>query len=1162
MELLNKKPDKNLIFGKYKIQKVIGSGSFGYVYQGINMIDKKGVAIKVEKKELGLNLLEKESFYLYNLKGIGVPEVISYGYSGKYNVLVQTLLGESLGKIFHENKNHFSIKDLCMFSIQILDRIEYVHSKYIIHRDIKPENFLIGNPDKYMIYIIDFGLSKKYKSSRTNKHVQFRLTKKFTGTARYASINAVRGAEQSRRDDLEAIGYMLLFFLNGGKLPWQGVSCKAKAEKYVKIYHMKKNLNFSIFCKNMPSEIIYFIKYCRELEFEQKPDYDYLRSLFENILKEREITNDLHFSWINDFSILKDIKTSNNKTSIINMGKRKESPRSRIFKKLETSREVSKEKENSEEYKSKILKTNNSSKNIENIIILKSPTYNQYIIHKRYKSSDSNVKNNKDSENLKSGVALYNVSIDEEEQLNLKPSANKKIIDINMIKDSLLKNQGPSNKERKALKDNLFYFSKNVSLNLAKEKNINDSNLNNTANPNDIIKIQNSSLLNHNRIFSSNSINNNSNMNSYTNNNLTSPNIIKSSSYVKKTLANAERLESNKKNNKDLNLNINNIENIPFNKNYNKKILKKKFNNLKANNIIIKKQNSNVNIYRNKSNIFINNSMNISRSKNNSNFTNMSNNTAINKIKPNTNINNQIKNKKILNNIMKKDNKKRKIIKINLKNIPNITIQDSLNNNISNNINNNILNCKSAANILKKNVSPNNSQQNIKYSLIQKNNSLKKQNLIRNSNMPNNVNNNIDGKINKIKNMNIHGNIKKTSQNNYKKLTTQDLFNNNLIVNQSHNLKRITKYKNMRHKVNYPIQKSATTTNNDSIQKMQINKGTINTTINNNTIINNTINSNKNNNTIISIYNNYNLGKNINGNKYGFIHKKFNSNNIALNTLQNINKNNNINKGKNNYSYNGYNLKVNNYNNYIHINNRKNSTLTNIPSLNQIFNINYNTLNSIINNDNPNNNFNSQILSNKDYLIQEINSKKKLEDYFSLRNYQTNINESQKGKIKNLSSSRPNKSSYRNIIKELKMNIPRINGNQRNTTKNYINMKTNFLLNKNDIKNNQRFKSYNESLDNINRCNSFIYTSKLINNFNNKERIKSLDFIYPAVNRKQTDIFYQRIPNFKLNNSHFYDNKLFNDNFETFHKHRAQSNDYNNLRNNKSNKGQKPYNFF
>ena len=162
-----------------------------------------------------------------------------------------------------------------MFSIQILYRIEHVHSKFIIHKDIKPENFLIGEPDKYLIYIIDFGLSKKYKSSRTNKYVQFQLTKKFTGTARYASLNAIRGVGQFRRDYLEFISYMILYFFNNGKLPSQGISCKGKAEKYSKIYNMKKNLDLEEFCKYMPKEIIAYMDYCRKLEFEQKPDYDY-----------------------------------------------------------------------------------------------------------------------------------------------------------------------------------------------------------------------------------------------------------------------------------------------------------------------------------------------------------------------------------------------------------------------------------------------------------------------------------------------------------------------------------------------------------------------------------------------------------------------------------------------------------------------------------------------------------------------------------------------------------------------------------------------------------------------------------------------------------------------------------------------------------------------
>ena len=342
------KEEKNILFfGKYKIIKRIGHGSFGNVYEGINVIDNKKVAIKLEKKESGVDLLKNESYYLFSLRGIGVPELISYGYSGKYNVLVQSLLGESLGKIFFKNKNYFSLKDICMFTIQILHRIEFVHSKNLIHRDIKPENFLIGEPDKYMIYIIDFGLSKKYRSSRTNKHIQFKCTKKFTGTARYASINALRGIEQSRRDDLEAIGYMLMYFFNGGKLPWQGISCKEKQHKYVKIYKMKKNLDYKEFCKNMPKQIIEYMDYCKNLPFEKEPDYEYLRNLFELALKNNGLEYDLKFSWIKDYSILNNIEEIKNKINPINVIKRKQSPRNRIYKKLESALEASREKENS-----------------------------------------------------------------------------------------------------------------------------------------------------------------------------------------------------------------------------------------------------------------------------------------------------------------------------------------------------------------------------------------------------------------------------------------------------------------------------------------------------------------------------------------------------------------------------------------------------------------------------------------------------------------------------------------------------------------------------------------------------------------------------------------------------------------------------------------------
>ena len=1176
MELIS--GDKNnLIFGKYKLTKIIGSGSFGYVYEGINVIDKKAVAVKVEKKDKGLNLLEKESFYLYNLKGVGLPEVISFGYSGKYNVLVQTLLGESLGKIFYKNNNYFSIKDICMFSIQILHRIEYVHSKYIIHRDIKPENFLIGEPDKYLIYIIDFGLSKKYKSSRTNKHVQFRLTKKFTGTARYASLNAVRGAEQSRRDDLEAIGYMLLFFFNHGRLPWQGVSCKAKAEKYVKIYTMKKNLNYEEFCKNMPREIIDYMNYCKDLEFEQKPNYDYLRGLFENILKNKGTYNDLHFSWIKDLSILNNYYNMKNRITPLNIGKRKESPQSRIFRKLENSREINKEKESEADIKS--LKTNNSLYNMKNIVLLKSQgPSSKYIIHKRFNSTGENLllrSKDKDSENIKSGIAQYNLSIEDEEQLNEKSFTNKKG-DIKIIKELLSQNKNISNKKQDINKNNLYYFSGNVN-DLCKSlvlKQLNNNKLNDFGidiNNNNIneVKKQNSFIL-HNRVFSSNSLikmpnNNNDNIT-----NVVSPNIIKSFSFIQKLKPKIEETKdtipkefyTNQKIQKNQIIQSNqNSQNISFNK-HNEGLIKKRIYNFKNKYNVL---NFNTNIKNN-----IKNNMKNNLKKYNTYINkNKINNNNINKNKHNfiniNNINNQIKNKKIDNHHLSgKKGNKRKIIKIKVKDIP--IIKSSSNN----------LNCKSAANILKKNTSPNNHQHNLKYSFIQNisKKHLKKDNIniMKPENFSSNFNinniNNIEGKINKIKNMNVHSNIKKNeNKNNNKSITTQVLFKNNInnninnnknniIINTNNNnydilnlnQSRINKYKNLRHKNakkinNLAIQKSMTRVTDSSMQKGRMTNGTVISTIN---TVNNTINSNNNNNTIISIYNNYNIDKK-NNNRYGFIHKKIDSYNIALDTLHNINKE----KYKSNYpSYNGYKVKLNNYKNYIHLNPRKNSTLLNMQSLNQLSN--YTTLNSRLNNDN--NNYNSQILlNNKDFSCQENFLNKKMTNYFSLKNPNKNMKNYKQNKMMNLSSSRPNLNSFRikkifnEFNKDKDGHIFKIKRIERNRTENFMDINTNISSN------NDNDNIYNHS--NIVRSNSFLHGSSNFNFDVKKGLINNFDINRFTINRKNTDIFYQGLPNFKM------DYKVYDSNIINLNKvnkpinknYRAQTRDYYNYNSNRDN---------
>ena len=150
------------------------------------------------------------------------------------------LLGKSLEDLFQENQKKFSLKTVCLIAEQMLDRIEFIHNKNIIHRDIKPDNFVMGLQNNYIVYILDFGLSKKYRSSRTHQHIKFCSNKKLTGTARYASINALKGCEQSRRDDLEAIGYVLMYFLRGS-LPWQGLKVNRNEDRYKKIYQKKKS---------------------------------------------------------------------------------------------------------------------------------------------------------------------------------------------------------------------------------------------------------------------------------------------------------------------------------------------------------------------------------------------------------------------------------------------------------------------------------------------------------------------------------------------------------------------------------------------------------------------------------------------------------------------------------------------------------------------------------------------------------------------------------------------------------------------------------------------------------------------------------------------------------------------------------------------------------